>query len=72
MAGVTPYTDESWRRTKADKIRVMTDEELAEWLKNIRYSWTCLPRDNGNRCADFKDDCEACWLDWLRQEKETE
>ena len=54
--------------TKADKIRAMTDEELAECLKNIRYSCTCFPRGNGNRCADFKDDCNACWLDWLKQE----
>ena len=56
--------------SNADRVREMTDEELAEWLKNIRYSWTCLPRDNGNRCADFKDDCKACWLDWLKQEAE--
>ena len=56
--------------TNADKLRSMMDEELAEWLKNIRYSWTCLPRDNGNRCADFKDDCKACWLNWLKQEAE--
>lgn len=57
-------------KSNADKIRAMTDEELAEWLKNIRFSWTCLPRDNGNRCADFKDDCKACWLNWLEQEAE--
>jgi len=54
--------------TNYDRIISKTPEELAEWLRNIRYSWTCLPRDNGNRCADFKDDCNACWLDWLRQE----
>jgi len=56
--------------TNYDRIISKTPEELAEWLKNIRYSWTCLPRGNGNRCADFKDDCNACWLDWLRQEAE--
>lgn len=54
--------------TNADRIRAMTDEKLADWLKSIRYSWTCVPRDNGNRCADFKDDCKACWLDWLKKE----
>lgn len=67
-----PYLDYPKPRktiTNANKIRSMSDEELAEWLKNIRYSWTCVPRDNGNRCADFEDDCKACWLDWLRQEK---
>ena len=56
--------------TNADRIRAMTDEALAELLKSIRYSWTCVPRDNGNRCADFKDNCHACWLDWLKQEVE--
>lgn len=56
--------------TNADKIRAMPDEELAGWLHSIRYSWTCVPRDNGNRCATFKDDCDACWLDWLKQEAE--
>ena len=57
-------------KTKADYIRAMSDEELADWLKSIRYSCTCLPRGNGNRCADFKDDCKACWLNWLEQEDE--
>lgn len=57
-------------KTNAERIRAMTDEALAEWLKSIRYSWTCVPRNNGNRCADFKDDCNACWLDWLKKEVE--
>ena len=58
------------RRTNGDNFRAMSDEGLAKWLRNIRYSWTCVPRDNGSRCADFNDDCYACWLDWLRQECE--
>ena len=61
---------EEKKPSNADHIRAMSDEELAEWLKNIWYSCTCGPRDNGNRCADFKDDCNACWLDWLKQEAE--
>ena len=32
MAGVIPYTHESWKRTNADRIRSMSDEELAELL----------------------------------------
>lgn len=66
-----PYLDYPKERrliTNADRIRAMSDEELADWLRNIRFSWKCVPRDNGNRCADFKDDCKACWFDWLRQE----
>lgn len=38
--------------TKADRIRAMSDEELAEWLDNN----TC-------RFPIYKD-----WLSWLRQE----
>ena len=53
-------------KTNADSIRAMSDEELADWLKDLRYSWTCVPRQNGNRCAVFNDDCLACWLDWLQ------
>ena len=30
MRGVTPYTEESWKRTNGDQIRNMTDEALAE------------------------------------------
>lgn len=38
--------------TNADRIRSMTDEELAEWLDNNTY-----------RFPMYKD-----WMDWLRQE----
>ena len=46
-------------RSNADKIRTMTDEELAEWIAGAE-----CPRRN---CM-LADDCEACWLDWLKQE----
>lgn len=55
-------TVEEWKRknppiqrkpiTNADRIRAMTDEELAEWLDNNTY-----------RFPIHKD-----WLKWLRQE----
>lgn len=38
--------------THGDKLRAMTDEELAEWLDNNTY-----------RFPIYKD-----WLDWLKQE----
>lgn len=40
------------KQTRADRVRGMTDEELAEWLDNNTY-----------RFPIYKD-----WLDWLRQE----
>jgi hypothetical protein len=57
--------------TNADKIRSMSDEQLAEWLNN-----------NGdidifcdNKCPDFdghcnynEHTCRNAWLKWLKQE----
>jgi hypothetical protein len=41
--------------TNADKIRQMTDEELAEWL-----CCNCAGDGYGNRAED--------WINWLKQE----
>ena len=52
-------------QTNADRIRSMTDEELAKWL------WfkvgKCPPFDV---CPSQCIPCEAkyCWLEWLKQE----
>lgn len=43
--------------TNADRIRAMTDEELAEWLDNIDTAYE--PETVVSRHG---------WLDWLRQE----
>ena len=56
------------KRTKADRIRAMTDEELAEWINDLFYGFL----DNPGRCEecvfDSIDRCTQCWLEWLRQE----
>jgi len=55
-------TDEP--QTHADRIRTMSDEELAEFLG-------CDPMHDicPNNCHDDLDrQCKACVLDWLRQE----
>lgn len=54
MAGITPYTDESWRKTNADRIRAMTDEELAEWY------WWMLKYVQGYT------DSRVALRDWLK------
>lgn len=64
MAGITPYTDESWKKTKADLIRAMSDEELAtyyftEFFRKVPYCHENCPAH---------DDCQMCLLDWLREE----
>lgn len=60
------------RTTNADRIRSMTDEELAVWLAKHKYrrptfdGW--LPFCNtvmGPRIC-HEDGCEKCWLDWLK------
>lgn len=45
----------SQKKTNADRIRAMSDEELAKWLEY----------EGGGACA------EVCgWLDWLQQPAE--
>ena len=51
--------------TKADSIRAMSDEQLAEFLKNIRFKNGGCPTDM-SKCKN--NSCYDCWLDWLRQE----
>ena len=52
--------------TNADRIRSMTDEELAELFANGNCGY-CRIHDFcfGKGCAI---NCEDVWLDWLRKE----
>lgn len=54
--------------SNADRIRSMTDEELAEWgLRNAM-----CPCDAMNAgCALNDDTCRQAWLNWLKEETET-
>ena len=45
--------------TNADRIRAMTDEELAEILQEQE-----CPPNGVNTCAET---CTICWLRWLQQ-----
>ena len=52
--------------TNADRIRAMSDEELAGWLSG-EFSKDC------DVCPDFiyAGNCPSCskkWLNWLKQE----
>lgn len=52
--------------TNADRIRAMTDEELAEFHGDC----TCPPEYNwsgGCECG-VDDCCKKCWLGWLQEE----
>ena len=50
-------------KTNADRIRSMTDEELAELLRDTQCN-TCAWQ--GNDC-DYADECKAERLEWLKQ-----
>lgn len=59
-----PYLDYPKPRkpmTNADKLRSMSDEELADWFVSL-----------GGEVCPFVGDCQLscrqCWLDWLREE----
>lgn len=68
MAGVTPYTKDSWKKTNYDRIISKTPKELAMLIsKNI----DCGVCENvfglhpcGEKC------CPGFWLYWLQQEAE--
>ena len=57
--------------TNGDKIRSMTDEELAELLFDGAGVSTSPP---GRNCVSdcHWDSCRDCWLDYLKQEAEDE
>ena len=49
--------------TWGDKIRAMTDEELARWFGTHAC---CM--EEPLACHKPGGACERCWLDWLKQE----
>lgn len=59
------------KQTNADRIRNMSDEELAEFLDivgedGISSQYTDVPCD----CCCEKTECSKCWKEWLRSEAE--
>ena len=55
--------------SNGDRIRRMTDEELATFIvkdmecSNLIDDAKCLKYRKIKRC-----DCEKCWFDWLKQD----
>lgn len=56
-------------KTNADRIRSMSDEDLAEWIAG-RYP-DCPP---GVTPAPLgcDDVCAECWLEWLKKETDND
>lgn len=53
--------------TNADRIRAMSDEELALFIEKCTKGFI-EPTGCGDNC--LREDCYDCWLDWLKQEAE--
>lgn len=49
--------------TNADRLRAMSDEELADYFAEL----SCWPNAGREDCRGMAN-CMDCWLDWLRQE----
>lgn len=58
------------RKTNADRIRNMSDEELADF--NLCPHMVNWKKGNYDTCVhpNDKDACKKCMLDWLRSEAE--
>lgn len=51
------------RMTNGDRIRAMTDEEMAD-----EFSYPGCPKQSTPEiCREHTGDCKQCWLDWLKQ-----
>ena len=61
MAGVLPYTHDDWKKTNADRIRSLSDEELSDFLDSIIQDWHQGTAQIGDRIIDS-------WLGWLKEE----
>ena len=61
------YPCKDRRISNADRIRAMTDEELAEWFHRIQYDvsdYYC----GGHSCEPTLPTGKESWLGWLKQE----
>lgn len=56
--------------TNADKIRAMSDEELADLAFEMIDCYTCPHNKEDVNCAESKRTCSGVWLDWLKKEAE--
>lgn len=57
-------------KSNGDRIRQMTDEELAVWLDNISGCSVCLLYNMAGECNKFRNSsiCVEHKLKWLKQE----
>lgn len=67
---IRKFIEESKKKTNADRIRNMSDEELAEFLDIVEQdgiSSQCINLP----CVCCRDkECSNCWKNWLQSEAE--
>lgn len=58
--------------TNADRIRAMTDEELASFISVMSWCRECKAKsiDPAHPCMGLYEGCKGNWLDWLKHEVE--
>jgi hypothetical protein len=60
------------QQTNADKIRSMSDEELASlFTQDVFDGEPCFYCPVNSEDCDLSTDCKKCFLDWLKQEVKT-
>ena len=57
-------------QTRADRVRAMTDEELAEWIETLAHCERCpmMGKECKGGCSVSRATCKLYWIDWLKQE----
>ena len=60
------------KQTNADRIRAMSDEELAEFLAEERTAPSCTAKCHKDYeiYGELRTFCSDCWFEWLKQEAE--
>ena len=62
--------DHAKPQTHADRIRAMSDEELAKWLLEVmKHKVACFGEGafKYTPCRNVEHDCVKCGVEWLKQ-----
>jgi len=65
------YRQRTKPMTNADRIRSMTDEELAEWMAINTDCFFCKVK-NKNICSLDEGTCPEEWMSWLKSPAEVD
>mgnify|MGYP004540010397 CR=1 FL=1 len=64
------YIDKYEPKTNADKIRDMSDEELAEFMSENTSCYYCKVQCEDRPNSPTESSCNFRWLEWLQSEAE--